>query len=80
MKSYFCVIDQQGMMPHLYSNFDKCKFAMFTKELVLGCEREDPLCMELFQQAGTFLAKYVVALSRHAHNVRYLIASCFAET
>ena len=45
---------------------------MFTKELALGCERKDPLCLELFHEAGVMLAKYVAAVSRKAHNVRYI--------
>ncbi|CAB0034310.1 unnamed protein product [Trichogramma brassicae] len=68
MRSYFDVQDQQGMLPHLYANFNKCKFAMFTKELALGCERGDPLCLLLFYEAGLMLAKHVNAITCKAHN------------
>ncbi|KAL7302026.1 hypothetical protein TKK_0005260 [Trichogramma kaykai] len=68
MRSYFDVQDQQGMLPHLYANFNKCKFAMFTKELALGCDRGDPLCLLLFYEAGLMLAKHVNAITCKAHN------------
>ncbi|XP_014206823.1 N-acetyl-D-glucosamine kinase [Copidosoma floridanum] len=68
MQEYFKVTDQQSMLPHLYANFNKCKFAMFTKELALGCERADPLCLKLFHEAGVMLAKHVTAVSAKAHN------------
>ena len=67
---YFDVMDRQSMLPHLYGNFNKCKFAMFTKELALGCQLGDPLCLELFVQAGKMLAKHVIAVAEKAHNVR----------
>ncbi|KAJ8687816.1 hypothetical protein QAD02_023610 [Eretmocerus hayati] len=68
LKQYFNVTDQQGMLPHMYGEFNKSKFAMFTKELSLGCDRQDSLCLYLFREAGTYLAKYIVALYRKAHN------------
>ncbi|XP_001606449.1 N-acetyl-D-glucosamine kinase isoform X1 [Nasonia vitripennis] len=68
MKQYFDITDQQSLLPHIYANFNKCKFAMFTKELALGCERGDPLCLELFREAGVTLAKHIDAVYNKAHN------------
>ncbi|XP_058792529.1 N-acetyl-D-glucosamine kinase-like [Phymastichus coffea] len=67
MQQYFEVKDQQSMLPHLHADFNKCKFASFTKELAIGCDRNDPLCLELFYQAGVQLAKFVSAVSGKAH-------------
>lgn len=69
MKKFFRVNNQNEMLPHLYSNFDKSKFAMFTKELVAGCEKNDPLCESFFTHAGEYLARYVNTLAAKAHNV-----------
>lgn len=69
MQEYFGVKDQRGMLNHLYASFNKSKFAMFTKELVRGCEKKDPLCLRLFEEAGRMLAKHISALSAKAHNV-----------
>ncbi|XP_057340084.1 N-acetyl-D-glucosamine kinase [Microplitis mediator] len=68
MKKFFRVNNQNEMLPHLYSNFDKSKFAMFTKELVAGCEKKDPLCESFFTHAGEYLARYVNTLAAKAHN------------
>lgn len=69
LQEYFGVKDLPSIMPELYANFNKSKFAMFTKQLALGCERGDPLCLHLFQEAGQMLAKHVTAISAMAHNV-----------
>lgn len=69
LQDYFGVKDLPSIMPELYGNFNKCKFAMFTKQLALGCDRRDPLCLHLFQEAGEMLAKHVTAISTMAHNV-----------
>lgn len=69
MRTFFHVTNRNEMLPHLYTNFQKSKMAMFTKELADGCEKNDPLCQLLFTQAGQYLAKYINALSGNAHNV-----------
>ncbi|KAG8035472.1 hypothetical protein G9C98_006918 [Cotesia typhae] len=68
MKTFFHVNSINEMLPHLYSNFDKSKFAMFTKEIVAGCEKKDPLCETLFTLTGQYLARYVNTLVAKAHN------------
>ncbi|XP_066586746.1 N-acetyl-D-glucosamine kinase isoform X2 [Prorops nasuta] len=66
MRSYFGVQDLRGMLPYLYTNFDKSHVAAFTKEIVAGCEKRDPLCLHIFGEAGKTLAKHVLALSKKA--------------
>lgn len=69
MKSYFNITDRNGILPYIYANFDKSNIAGFTKEIVVGCERNDPLCLKIFEEAGQVLAKHIIALSKKAHNV-----------
>lgn len=73
MKTFFHVNSINEMLPHLYSNFDKSKFAMFTKEIVAGCEKKDSLCETLFTQTGQYLARYVNTLVAKAHNVGFFL-------
>ncbi|XP_014610703.1 PREDICTED: N-acetyl-D-glucosamine kinase [Polistes canadensis] len=68
MRDFFKLTDRTSMLPHLYSNFDKSKFAMFAKEIANGCDREDSLCLSIFKETGRLLARHVVALSKKAHN------------
>ncbi|XP_018401654.1 PREDICTED: N-acetyl-D-glucosamine kinase isoform X2 [Cyphomyrmex costatus] len=68
MRSYFNVTDRHGILPYLYANFDKSTIAGFTKEIVVGCERGDPLCLKLFEEAGQLLAKHIIAVSKKAHS------------
>ncbi|XP_011871649.1 PREDICTED: N-acetyl-D-glucosamine kinase isoform X2 [Vollenhovia emeryi] len=68
MRSYFNVTDRNGILPHLYANFDKSTIAGFTKEIAIGCEKDDPLCLKLFEEAGQVLAKHIIAVSKKAHN------------
>lgn len=68
MRDFYKVPDRAAMLPHLYSNFDKSKFSLFTKEIAIGCEKEDPLCLLIFEEAGRVLAKHIIALSTKAHN------------
>ena len=73
MRNYFNVIDRNEMLPYIYTNFEKTKFAGFTKEIAIGCENGDPLCLYLLRENGKMLAKHVVALARKAHNVSPLL-------
>ncbi|XP_043269039.1 N-acetyl-D-glucosamine kinase [Venturia canescens] len=68
MRDYFKISDRMAMLPHLYSNFDKSGIALFTKELFLGCQKKDPLCLLLFEDNGRYLAKHINAVARKAHN------------
>lgn len=68
MRSYFNVIDRNSILPYFYANFDKSIIAGFAKEIAIGCEKDDPLCLKIFEEAGRFLAKHIIALSKKAHN------------
>ncbi|XP_028047856.1 N-acetyl-D-glucosamine kinase isoform X2 [Monomorium pharaonis] len=68
MRSYFNVNDRNSILPYLYANFDKSTIGEFTKEIAIGCEKDDPLCLKLFEEAGQVLAKHVNAVSKKAHN------------
>lgn len=72
MQSYFNVTDRNGILVHIYAKFDKSIIAHFTKEIAVGCEKDDPLCLKVFEEAGQVLAKHVIALSKKAHNVNIL--------
>lgn len=69
MRSYFNVTDRSGILSYLYANFDKSIIAGFAKEIAVGCERGDPLCLKIFEEAGQLLAKHIIAVSKKAHNV-----------
>ncbi|XP_049599759.2 N-acetyl-D-glucosamine kinase isoform X1 [Syngnathus scovelli] len=62
MEEYFAVSDLMGMLPHLYTNFQKCRFAGFCRKLAEGAEAGDALCRYVFSQAGRVLAKHVRAV------------------
>lgn len=79
MKDFFSVKERRDMLNHLYANFDKSRFAMFTKELALGCMEGDQLCLTLFEDAGKMLAKYVETLSGKANQViQFLITNFYS--
>uniref|UniRef100_A0A3B4AFF2 Uncharacterized protein n=1 Tax=Periophthalmus magnuspinnatus TaxID=409849 RepID=A0A3B4AFF2_9GOBI len=62
MKEYFGVSELMGMLPHLYTHFQKSFFAGFCKKLSEGALAGDELCKHLFLEAGKVLAKHVVAV------------------
>ncbi|XP_076166153.1 N-acetylglucosamine kinase isoform X2 [Ptiloglossa arizonensis] len=68
LRIFFNVSNRHEMLSHLYTNFDKSKFASFAKEIANGCKQKDSLCLHILRENGTLLAKHVVALARKAHN------------
>lgn len=74
MKNYFNVTDRKGILSYLYANFNKSTIANFAKEVAIGCEKEDPLCLKIFEEAGQLLGKHIIALSKKAHNVSFLVS------
>ncbi|CAK9795408.1 N-acetyl-D-glucosamine kinase [Anthophora plagiata] len=68
MRHYFNITNRKELLPHFYVNFNKTFYSMFTKEIVIGCEKKDPLCLHLFKENGIMLAKHIIALSKKAHN------------
>lgn len=63
-----------GMLPHLYTNFQKSHFAGFCKKLAEGAEGGDALCQHVFTQAGRVLAKHVEAVLPAAKEVKQLFS------
>ncbi|XP_048506278.1 N-acetyl-D-glucosamine kinase isoform X2 [Athalia rosae] len=72
IRNFFHIAERNDLLPHLYANFDKSKFAMLAKELAKGCDHGDPLCILLFEDTGKVLARYVQAVAGKAQN-----ASCY---
>lgn len=68
MRNYFNVTDRNAILPYMYKNFNKSTIAEFTMEVATGCDRGDPLCLKLFEEAGQLLAKHINAVSKKAHN------------
>lgn len=69
MRDYFNVTDRNAILPYIYANFNKSTVAGFAKEVAVGCERGNPLCLNIFEEAGQLLAKHIIAVSKKAHNV-----------
>lgn len=69
IRSYFNLTDRRGILPYFYTNFDKSVIAGFAKEIAIGCKKDDPLCLRIFEEAGCLLAKYINVLWKKAHNV-----------
>lgn len=72
MRHYFNVTNRNELLPHFYNDFNKVTFAKFAMEIVIGCEKKDPLCLHILEENGIYLAKRIIALARKAHNVSYL--------
>ncbi|CAL7937915.1 unnamed protein product [Xylocopa violacea] len=68
MKHYFNATSREEILSHLYSNFNKTTFATFAKEIIIGCEKKDPLCLHILEENGRWLAKHIIALAKKAHN------------
>lgn len=64
MEEFYGITERFGLLDHVYTNFDKSKFAGFCKRLSLGARDDtDPLCIWLFHEAGRLLGKHIVAVS-----------------
>lgn len=68
IRSYLNITNIDDILPYFYTNFDKSFIAGFTKEIAIGCEKNDPLCQTIFEEAGRLLAKHVNVLWKKAHN------------
>ncbi|XP_014241889.1 N-acetyl-D-glucosamine kinase [Cimex lectularius] len=66
IKTFFGIKNRLQLLPHLYKNFDKSKFAQLCKVLSEKAREGDLLCKWIFEKAGEELAKYLTALS---HNI-----------
>ncbi|XP_077992249.1 N-acetyl-D-glucosamine kinase-like [Glandiceps talaboti] len=63
MDDFFQITERHGILDHMYSKFNKSKFADFCVRLAEGArEQKDELCIWLFREAGKSLARHIVAL------------------
>ncbi|XP_002734945.2 N-acetyl-D-glucosamine kinase-like [Saccoglossus kowalevskii] len=63
MYQFFQITERHGMLDHVYSNFNKPKFADFCVRLAEGAvKHKDDLCCWLFRQAGKVLARHIISL------------------
>lgn len=63
MYEYFEVKDNMGMLGHFYTGFKKSYFAGFCKHLgIAASEENDPLCRQVFVEAGRVLADHVLGV------------------
>ncbi|KAF4089124.1 hypothetical protein AMELA_G00062940 [Ameiurus melas] len=72
MEDYFKVSNLMGMLPHLYTNFQKSYFAGFCRKLAEGANAGDAFCRYAFTQAGKVLAQHIVAVLPKVHQELFL--------
>lgn len=64
MNNYFGIENRAGLLPFLYTNFEKSKIAGFCKVLAEGAaEPGDALCKAVFCDAGKILAEHILAVA-----------------
>ncbi|XP_071792731.1 N-acetyl-D-glucosamine kinase-like [Asterias amurensis] len=64
MHNFFGVSESFGLLDHFYTNFDKTKIAGFCIVIAQGAAKDkDPLCMELFHEAGVVLGRHILAVA-----------------
>lgn len=64
VREHFGVATSKDMLEHCYGRFDKASYAKLCRLLAVAASAEeaDPLCVQLFREAGECLAKSTVAL------------------
>lgn len=62
MEEYFQVSDLMGLLPHLYTNFQKSHFAGLCRKLAEGALIGDAMCQFVFSEAGRVLAQHIIAV------------------
>lgn len=64
MCNHFKITNRMELLDYLYAKFDKSFIASMCKELARGAsELKDPLCCHVFKEAGTVLARHVLAVA-----------------
>ncbi|KAF0297672.1 N-acetyl-D-glucosamine kinase [Amphibalanus amphitrite] len=58
----FGVTDRFGLLAHAYTKFEKQRFAALCEHLAAAARHGDPLCLQLFKEAGAWLGRYIAAL------------------
>ncbi|XP_037069140.1 N-acetyl-D-glucosamine kinase-like [Pollicipes pollicipes] len=59
---YFEISDRFGLLEHAYTSFSKAHFAGLCRHLAGAAKAGDPLCRQLFADAGRWLGRFIVAL------------------
>jgi len=68
MLDHFQIQDKAGMLDHCYTRFSKDFFASFCGKLAAAAiEKQDPMCRQLFEDAGRMLGKFVATLAPNVH-------------
>jgi len=62
IKSYFNVETRYDLLDHCYAKFDKAYFAGLCANLAEAATNGDAFCIDLFEEAGRYLAKATLAL------------------
>ncbi|KAK7484940.1 hypothetical protein BaRGS_00023860 [Batillaria attramentaria] len=64
MQEYFGIEERAGLLPFLYSKFEKSKIAGFCKILAdAAIKQGEPLCCAVFSDAGKVLAEHILAVA-----------------
>eukprot|EP00911_Craspedida_sp_UC1_P002258 UC1_evm3s1716 len=63
MRDYFGVDHRMGMLPHLYSDFDKTKYAGFARRVAECASEGDALALHVFARLGQRLGQHIVAVA-----------------
>jgi len=67
--TYFEIDHKNGLLPHLYQDFNKAKFSGLCKELANACSMtNDPLCLSLCREAGVMVARHLKGISSSIHS------------
>ena len=62
--TYFEIDHRNGLLPHLYQDFNKAKFSGLCKELSKACvATKDALCASLFRDAGVMVARHLKGIA-----------------
>lgn len=70
MRKYFNAQSQHDMLPFMYTNFDKSFIAGFTSVLAkTAVETNDSFICSVFEEAGWWLARNVIAIASEADSV-----------
>ncbi|XP_042240598.1 N-acetyl-D-glucosamine kinase-like isoform X2 [Homarus americanus] len=65
--SHFDLKDRFGMLQHVYTTFEKAKFASLAAKISEGAAQGDPMCGRILYDGGFALGRHISALSRNMH-------------
>lgn len=67
IQDHFQIEEKIDLLQHFYKNFDREFFAGLCPKLALAAQKGDKLCEFLFSEAGSNIAKHVLALLPNVH-------------